>query len=209
MSNKDPPQVSFLNRLTGVFRKKPVPSSSRPSVKPTQDSFDKVREKLIADMLIQFPNFKDNPRYMTFFDKDIEKYRTIQRETTQNNIKQFIDEVVKIYLEKTTPDKDELLSRSFNIINQINGDIDSNYDYDNNFKMFLDKSPKQSTKDYLDFIINIKKIYLNNKKPVGDNEDFGVGGGGKYTYNGRKYTIRIGTRGGKYILVNKNKKYIA
>ena len=212
MSNKDPLRVSFWDRLTRGVRPsvKPVPSSSRPSVKPTQDSFDKVKAAMIADMYNKYPSFsEDKERYNTFYDKDIKKYITIQRATTQNNIKQFIDEVVKIYIDSPNPNNLELLRSSFHIINQINGDKDSNYDYDNNFKMFLNKSPKQSTKDYLDFIKIIKEKYNENKKLVGDNEDFGVGGGGKYTYNGRKYTIRIGTRGDKYILVNKNKKYIA
>jgi hypothetical protein len=35
-----------------------------------------------------------------------------------------------------------------------------------------------------------------------------MGGGGKHKYKNRLYTIRTGSRGGKYILVNKNKVYI-
>lgn len=34
-------------------------------------------------------------------------------------------------------------------------------------------------------------------------------GAGKIKYNGRMYKIHTGSRGGKYILVNKNKKYIS
>jgi hypothetical protein len=35
-----------------------------------------------------------------------------------------------------------------------------------------------------------------------------ISGGGKHKYKNRMYKIRIGSRGGKYILVNKNKIYI-
>lgn len=79
--------------------------------------------------------------------------------------------------------------------------------------MTLDEKKHEEAK-YEQFVKNeIKALYGFKDKDeydkVENNFRNGMGGGNKHKYKGRWYSIRTGTRGGKYIVVNKEKVYVS
>lgn len=54
---------------------------------------------------------------------------------------------------------------------------------------------------------DIHRINEANKAKI-SSSSINSGGNGKYKYNGRLYTVRVGSKGGRYILVGKDKKKV-
>ena len=65
------------------------------------------------------------------------------------------------------------------------------------------------SRGYSDIVEKLRSS-ISSQYKSGSFDLFGLFGGGnmQHKYNGRTYKVRVGPKGGKYILVNKQKKYL-
>ena len=94
------------------------------------------------------------------------------------------------------------------------------YKYLDTFAIIRSANGELNSKPYISIIKGIRKLSedlnleidvynkINDLEKDNIINQTGSGSKNKFTYNGKKYTIRIGIRGGRFILVNKEKKYL-
>jgi ankyrin repeat protein len=109
-----------------------------------------------------------------------------------NSDKQYIKNFIYFIINEKGGRKEDIDPKVFRLIESEEYIVENSNDYNNG-----------------DYEHHRDRINYGPKKPIDYNEPVKQDGGKpKHTYKGRKYIIRTGSRGGKYILVNKTKIYV-